>query len=378
MQHRAIFSKNHHIAFICFSSSFGGLELTTVRLARDLGQRNAESMIVVPPGSPLAGQAARHGLHVEYLQPRLKYGDILASLRLACILKLRRVDIAVVMQSKDINVVAAAKLSYPALKIVFYQQMQSGVNKRDFLHTWMFKKLSLWLSLTARMKQEAVEHTRMPEELIKVVHLGRDTGLFDPRVHDQSSARGRIGLPVERPIVAVLGRLDPQKGQEEFLRAVPLVLKERSDAYFVIAGEETEGEGGFRQHLVDLTYRLGVGDHVRFLPFTDQVPQFMSAIDIFVLPSYAETYGLVLIEAMAMEKAVIATSAGGVPEIVEHGRTGLLIPPRDDKALADAMVMLLKNPDLRTSLSKQARADVLERFDSSRCVDQLVASLDAL
>ncbi|MBM4161474.1 MAG: glycosyltransferase family 4 protein [Ignavibacteria bacterium] len=378
MHDRATFSRNHDIAFICFSSSFGGLELTTVRLARDFGQRMANCTLVVPAGTPLAAQAAAHALHVEYLEPGLKYGDILASRRLARILKSLRVDVAVVMQSKDINVVTAAKLAYPALKIVFYQQMQSGVSKRDFLHTWMFKKLSLWISLTARMKQDVIEHTRMPEELVRVIPLGRDTDLFDPQMYDSSNARGGFDLPSGRPIIGMLGRLDPQKGQEEFLRSVPLVLKQRSDAYFLIAGEETDGEEGFRRHLVDLTHHLGVSDHIRFLPFTNDVPQFMSAIDIFVLPSYAETYGLVLIEAMAMEKPVIATSAGGVPEIVEHGRTGLLVPPRDHEALADAMVTLLRNPELRASLSKQARAQVLERFDSSRCLDHLVASLDAL
>jgi glycosyltransferase involved in cell wall biosynthesis len=218
----------------------------------------------------------------------------------------------------------------------------------------------------------------MPEELIRVVPLGRDTSVFDPTLYSQRRARKRYNLPVSQPIVGVLGRLDPQKGQEEFLRSLPSVLERRPDVCYVIAGDETQGEAGYRDYLVDLAGKLGVAEHVRFLPFTENVAEFLAAIDVFVLPSYSETFGLVLIEAMAMQKPVVATSAGGVPEIVENGWDGILVPPRDERALATAIALLLKNATLRVSLSRHAREDARKRFDASHCVDQLVLSLDSL
>ena len=375
---RTKFLRNHNIAIICISSSFGGLELSTIRLAAEFNKRMADCVLIVPPGAPLAEEASKYDIGVEFLKLRLKYGDLLASRRLARILKSHHTEIAVVMQSKDINIVAAAKLMYPSTKLVYYQQMQSRIDKRDVFHTWLFSKLSLWISLTKRMKQEVLEHTRVPEQLIRVVPLGSDTHLFDPKLYDQRKARRKYNLPLDKRIVGVMGRLDPQKGQEEFLRSLPLVLEEQDDVCYVIAGEETRGETGFRRHLVNLTYELGIQDRVHFLPFTEDVPEFMAAIDMFVLPSYSETYGLVLIEAMAMGKPVVATSAGGVPEIVQDGLDGLLIPPRDERALAEAIVLLLKNSSLRSLLSKHARRDALTRFDASRCIDQLVLSLDAL
>ena len=372
------FSRNHNLAIICFSSSFGGLELTTLQLAIEFKKRNAECTLIVPAATPMAIEAEKHGLRVEYFKPKIKYGDLLTSLRLAHLMKTRGIDIAIVMQSKDINVVAASKLFHPRTKLVFYQQMQSQINKRDVLHTWMYSKLSLWISLTNRMKQEVLQNTKVPEELIRVVPLGRDTRVFDPRLYSQRRARKRYNLRLSQAIVGVLGRLDPQKGQEEFLRSLPSVLERRSDVCYVIAGDETQGEEGYRVYLVDLAEQLGVAEHVRFLPFTENVAELLAAIDVFVLPSYSETFGLVLIEAMAMQKPVVATSAGGVPEIVENGWDGILVPPRDERALATAIALLLKNSTLRVSLSRHAREDAQKRFDASRCVDQLVLSLDSL
>ncbi|MCX6145060.1 MAG: glycosyltransferase family 4 protein [Ignavibacteriales bacterium] len=372
------FSKNHNLAIICFSASFGGLELTTLQLAIEFKKRNAECTLIVPAATPMAIQADKYGLRVEFFKPKMKYGDFLASLRLARLMRSRGIDIAIVMQSKDINVVAASKLFHPWTKLVFYQQMQSQINKRDVLHTWMYSKLSLWISLTNRMKQEVLQNTKVPEELIRVVPLGRDTRVFDPKLYSQRRARKRYNLPVGQPIVGVLGRLDPQKGQEEFLRSLPSVLERRSDVCYVIAGDETQGEEGYRDYLVDLTEKLGVAEHVRFLPFTENVAEFLAAIDVFVLPSYSETFGLLLIEAMAMQKPVVATSAGGVPEIVENGWDGILVPPRDERALATAIALLLKNSSLRISLSRHAREDAQKRFDATHCVDQLVLSLDSL
>ena len=128
------FSKNHNIALICFSSSFGGLELSTIQLAREFNKRLAKCTLIVPPRTPLAKEAEKYNLRVDYLKPRLKYGDLLASSRLAHLMRFHEIDIAVVMQSRDISIVAASKLLYSPVKLVYYQQMLSSIDKRDFLH----------------------------------------------------------------------------------------------------------------------------------------------------------------------------------------------------------------------------------------------------
>lgn len=372
------FRRARRIAFICFSESNGGLELTTVGLAAKVCRRSAEAMLIVPPDTPMADAAKRENLCVVHLRPRLKYGDVVASIQLAKILRAHEVDVAVIMQSGDLNVAAIAKQVYPRVKLVFYQQMQSGLDKRDLLHTWIYSKLSLWISLTNRMRQEVLEHTRVPGEKIRAVPLGVDTGLYAPDRYDRIRARRYFNLPSDRPIVGTLTRLDPKKGLEDLLSAIPLVLERHETVLFAVAGEETNGKAGYKDCLIRVCKELAIETHVKFLPFTSNVSRYLAALDLFVLPSHSETFGLALIEAMAMQRAVIATHAGGVPEIVEDGKSGLLVPPRDSVALAGAVNRLLDDPACRLVLGKCARKRVLDAFDAKKCTDRLVSSIDSL
>jgi D-inositol-3-phosphate glycosyltransferase len=276
------------------------------------------------------------------------------------------------------SIVTVAHILYPSAKIVFYQEMQFGINKRDFLHTWMHSHLSLWITLTKKMKQEVLEYTHMPEKRISVIPIGSDTNRFDPKLYNRETCRKQFGIPQDKFVIGVLGRLDPQKGQEEFIRAIPSLINHRTDLHFVIAGEETQGQQGFKKTLKNLILKLGVSDYVQFLPFINAVPEFMSALDIFVLPSHTETFGFVLVEAMAMGKTIVATNSGGVPEIITNRSTGLLVPPQNVQALTEAILKLLNDEHLRFSLSKEARTDALKRFDIAHSIDQLVGLLDAL
>jgi D-inositol-3-phosphate glycosyltransferase len=378
MNDEITFSKNRNIAFVCFSSSFGGLELSMLKLASQFNKRMADCVIIVPPNTLLAQSAKQYDLRVEPVKTKLKYGDIAASIHLARILQSHRIDIVVIMQSKDMSIVTLAHLLSPNTKLVFYQEMQFGINKRDILHTWMYSHLSLWITLTKKMKREVIEHTRIPQDRISVIPIGTDMKRFDPNLYNRETTRNQFGIPQEKIVIGVLGRIDPQKGQEEFIQAIPLLLEHRNDLHFVITGDETEGQQGFKKTLEDMSHKLGVHNYIQFLPFTHAVPEFISALDIFVLPSHTETFGFVLVEAMAMGKAIVATNSGGVPEIITDGSTGLLIPPQNVPALAEAILKLLKDQRLRSSFSSEARADALKRFDIARCVDQLVVSLDAL
>jgi glycosyltransferase involved in cell wall biosynthesis len=287
-------------------------------------------------------------------------------------------EVVIVMRSADIHLAVLAKYWHPALHIVFYQQMQSGISKLDVLHTWVYSHLDLWMTLTESMRVSVLQNTRMKAEHVKVAHLGRDTNEFHPHTLMQDNARKMLHLPSKKIIVGMLGRLDQQKGQKELLHSIPLVQQQYPDVCFVIAGDETKGASGNKQELLALIHTLGVESHVQLLPSMQDVRMFLAAIDIFVMPSYSETYGLVLVEAMAMEKPVIATNAGGVPEIIRHGQDGLLVPPKNITALADAILRYLHDQKRRRMFAHNARQRAVASFDAKHCIDQIVTLLDPL
>lgn len=366
------------IALVCFSRSLGGLELSTLRLARVMSAKGVPALVIVPPSSPLEQRAKDLSIDMVTLAPRWKYGDVPTAIRLGSILKELRIETVILMQSKDIHLAALASIISPRSKLVFYQQMRSEYNKRDLIHSWIYSRLSLWVSLTQSMKNEVLTFTRMPREKVTVVPLGTDLHRFDPTNYKKQEARAFFKLPHTGRIVGVLGRLDAQKGQDVLLRAVPEVVKKHGDVHFVIAGDETAGESGFKAYLQRLCNDLGIEQYVRFLPFTNDVPRLMAAFDVFALPSFSETYGLVVVEAMAMERPIVATNAGGLPEIITNGKTGLLVEPRDSNAVARAIHRVLSDAALRLSLGRSARVEALKRYDFDNCVDMLLGSLASI
>lgn len=366
------------VALVCFSRSLGGLELSTIRIAQAMEKKGVSTVVIVPNLSPLEQRANEANLNVVSITPHFKYGDIPAAIHLAHILKDHQIGLVLLMQSKDIHLAAIASLITPQTKLVFYQQMNSRYNKRDFIHSWIYSKLSLWISLSKSMKEDVLSYTNMPREKIKVLPLGTDLQQFDPSHYNKSESRSFFGLPQNGYTIGVLGRLDKLKGQHILLQAIPEVVRQHPNVVFLIAGDETAGEYGYKEYLLKLCRSLDIERYVKYIPFTDDVPRLMAALDVFVLPSFSETFGLVVVEAMAMERPIIATNAGGLPEMIVNGKTGLLVKPQDATTVALAIHRVLSDSALRSSLGHLARKEALKRYDFDSCVDSLLGSLAIL
>lgn len=367
---KSIFKKR--VAIVCFSRSLGGLELSTLRLAGAMMEKSVPTLIIVPQSSPLEYRARQANFNVLTITPRWKYGDLGAVIYFARVLKQNRIDVVLLMQSQDIHMAVLASIVSPHPKLIFYQEMQSRYDKRDFIHSWMYAKLSLWITLTRTMKNDVLACTRMRREKVKVVPLGIDIHRFNPTKFKKTEARTYFNLPKNSYIIGVIGRLDKLKGQHVLLHSIPEILKKHPDVIFLIAGDETAGGSGYKEHLKELCWALDIERSVKFLPFTDDVPRLLAALDVFVLPSFSETFGFVILEAMAMQKPVIATDAGGVPEIISNGKTGLLVQPNNVDALSRAIHRMLSNTALRSSLARSARAEILKRFNFDHCIDTLM------
>jgi len=221
------------------------------------------------------------------------------------------------------------------------------------------------------VRQWLVSDGHRPDK-ISVIRNGIDLSLFGPRPAD-GRLRREIGLPADSPIVAILTRLTPKKGVEDFLEAAAIVTRCVPHARFaVVGGGNVVVDGAivpdvaYRQTLGAQALRLGIADRVVFTGMRLDTPQLLSDIAVSVLPSLSEGLSNALLESMAAGVPVVATRVGGNPEVVDEGRTGLLVPPQDPSALAQAICRLLEDHELASRFSLAGQRRVTELFSLER------------
>src|SRR5882724_5281776 len=207
-----------------------------------------------------------------------------------------------------------------------------------------------------------------PAGRIEVIPNGIDMARFAaPR--GAGRIRCEIGLPESAPVVAVLGRLHAMKGVEYFLQAAAIVSRRFPEARFLIVGDRLAVRDGVvvseqsdRTGLLALADSLGLAGRLVFTGFRLDIPELLAEIDLSVLPSLSEGLSNVLLESMAAGVPVVATRVGGTPEALEEGLSGLLVPPRDAAALAEAISRLLGDPALAHRLGQGGRRRIARSF----------------
>jgi D-inositol-3-phosphate glycosyltransferase len=202
-----------------------------------------------------------------------------------------------------------------------------------------------------------LDEVRAPGEKIWIIPPGVDAERFTPARRDTADeTRARLGLPTGRPLVTVVGRVQPLKGQELAVRALAAIEGERP--VLVIVGEATPGADGYAERVAELTVELGVSSDVVFLGRLgrDDVADVLAASALVLVPSHSETFGLVAVEAAASGTPAIGYRSGGLSESIDDGGSGILLDSRDPAEWAAAITGLLRNPRRLMQLSTTARA----------------------
>jgi glycosyltransferase involved in cell wall biosynthesis/peptidoglycan/xylan/chitin deacetylase (PgdA/CDA1 family) len=207
----------------------------------------------------------------------------------------------------------------------------------------------------SRAAAERLRHEGVGDEKIVVIPNGIDSTIFAAR---QYSPRPRQ--------IAMVACLREEKRIDVLIGAAPQILARFPDARFVIAGD-----GTCRESLVALAGQLGVADRISFLGHRDDVPAILAQADMFVLPSRSEALPNSVIEAMVSGLPVVASDVGGIPELVDDGKTGYLVPPGDPQALAAALGRLLEDPQRAAELGRAGRIKIEQNFSFDRMVDQI-------
>jgi glycosyltransferase involved in cell wall biosynthesis len=221
------------------------------------------------------------------------------------------------------------------------------------------------VAVSRSVKEFCVAKRRIDPERISIIYNGVPLDQFAPPSPEAAAHRQALGVPAGTKVVGFVGRLHQQKGVEFLLRAVPRVLEVHPNTRFVIVGD-----GALWDDLHVMAAELGIAENVLFAGFREDVRTIMCTFDLIVIPSLYEGTPLTVFEAMALCKPIIATAVDGLGEVLDSGRTALLIPPRDATAVADAVNRLLAEPALRRELSYNCSVE-RHRFDISATVRQM-------
>jgi glycosyltransferase involved in cell wall biosynthesis len=223
------------------------------------------------------------------------------------------------------------------------------------------------IAVSHAMERKIVEEGRATAP-VRLIYNGVD---LDRYGHQEPccTLRDEYGMEPGSQIVGVVARLEPEKGHPTLLEAWPRVLQQVPDAYLLIVGE-----GSRRAELEGLARGLRIAHRVVFTGQREDVPAVTAALDVAVLPSYREAQGRAILEAMALSRPVVASNVGGIPEVIEDGVTGLLVPPHDTAALAAAITRLLTDHAYADTIARAGHDLVHDRF----CIELMVREIEAI
>ena len=365
-----------NILELCLSPDLGGLELYMVRASHYLHEKGKVVSVIVED-SKLEKYYQDTPYRYEKIKKSTFFSSYFLAKQLANIIDENKIEIVHAHWTKDLLVaVLAKKLSTCKPQIVQTRNMTMTRFKDDFYHRWLYKNISLMLPVTYQVKEQLERF--IPQEIrpkIEVLYMGADTPTMIDEAQKQK-LRAQYGLD-DTFVVGIVGRIEEDKGQYLVIDAVKKLLKKGfTDIQALIVGHAMSEQ--YLQGLKNEIKEEGLEDKIIFTGFTTEAQQLMQLLDVLVLATRKETFGLVLIEAMKAGIAVIGTNNAGPLEIIDDAKNGLLFAQGKSDDLATKVELLVKDESLKHYLAKAGELKAKEMFDSQKQFEKLYAILEKL
>ncbi|MBI4721043.1 MAG: glycosyltransferase [Chitinivibrionia bacterium] len=364
---------NGRTAVLMFTSerSWGGGETQVELLLRGLPASRWRVALAAPPDSRIAAKARTLGMRVLPL-PVSGGADLIAARRLRTILRRETFHIVHAHSSHahGIAFLATIGLGRARPRLIVSRRVAFPVGTNVFSRLVYARGADRYIAISAAVR-DALAAGGIRGDRIAVVRSGVDLRKFDAP-GDAAGERRRLSLPGDAAVIGTIGALVPNKGQEDFIAAARNIADQRADARFVIVGE-----GPTRERLQSLVHELGLEERVQFTGFREDSLVILSTFDCFVISSYLEGLCTSIMDAQVMGIPVVATNAGGIPDLVEDGRTGLLVPPAHPADLARAVARMLSEPSLRERCVANAK-EKAGAYDAARMIGETEAVYKSL
>ena len=362
------------LAELAGSASYGGGERYLELLFDRLDRTRYRAMLICPEPGPFVGRMKARGVetHLVHLAPLF---NPFALWRLTRLLRRERVTILQThgARANFYGRIAGRLAGVPVIISTVHNSLKDYEVRS--LRRWLYAfLLRLTLPLVHRIvcvseanRRDLIEECPAASAKAYTVYNGVDPSAF-PSQLDRQTVRQKFGI-TQGPVLVTIARLTEQKGHRYLIQALPRLLQTWPQLCCMFVGE-----GELRDALHHMAIDLGVEQACRFMGVREDIADILAAVDVVVLPSLSEGFPFVLLEALAMGCPVVASRVNGIPELIEDHRTGLLVPARDPRALANAIREVLSNPTTASKMGAEGRALVRERFT----VDHMVANTTAI
>jgi glycosyltransferase involved in cell wall biosynthesis len=336
-----------------------GAETQVLRLTRRMRERGHTMPVLVKLGSTAVAEMRARGMDVETARIGGKI-NVLAIPTLARAARRLRVDL---LQSN---------LSTASWWCGWLESLggpKSIGHVHGFTSAAWHRRQSHLLAVSGAVRDDLVEQG-IPSERVTVLYNALDADEFRP-ARDAATVRAEFGADDRTPVIGVFGHLSVKKGHRDLFAAIPTILRRFPTAQFWIVGQ-----GDLRGELERTARDGGFLANVRLAGYRRDAADIMNALDVFCLPSHREPCALVYVEAALLAKPIVACRAGGAPESIADGETGLLVPPRDSARIAEAVLTLLENRDAARRMGQGGHDRARELFNWTRYIDTLEGAYD--
>jgi glycosyltransferase involved in cell wall biosynthesis len=353
---------------IVLSHAWGGLEQVAVQDTLDLAAAGLTARFVCYQGSPIHEHlTGKQGIELVSLEfsPR-NFFDF--KLRKLIHKELREgANVIHLHQTSLLGSIVPWVWRHPEVVLVASRHIMSDHRKTSFFHRILYSRVDQLLVMSDALKEHILNTHSIRESQVSVIRLGLDFERFNPSQVSGERLRAEWGADGGTTVIGMVGRIDPAKGQETFLKAAASLMKnprEGERLKFVIVGEETKGlDGTYLEELKKMVASFRMSDQVVFVGYQENVPEIMRAFDVFVMPSRQEAFGLVAIEAMAMECPIVISKGGSAREIVGDDEFGLTARAEDAYDLQRQLRRLIDGPVERLQMGQRARSHVVSLYD---------------
>jgi len=356
---------------ICLSEAWGGLEMAVSNWNEVLKFHGHRNVNICTPDSPLSKDLQLKGFNTlnwdstDYFAPDFTY-------KLHKLTKKYKIDVIILQSLRDLWIVSPALYRKKNIKLIGFCQMLVGVKKRDLLHRMVYSRLDHLCTLTKWQIGALLPYLPVAREKYTVIPNFVDCERFHPK-RRSSAFRHQFGIKDDEFAIGIIGRLDKQKGQKELIEAFAKISSKFLNTKLVIVGDPTLNEEGedYKNLLHQMVQQYDLEKRVIFNGFRQDVNLVTAAFDLFVLASYRETFGYVVVEAMASGTPVLGTDAGGVTEILGSGEFGFLCKPKNSTSLADQLEYILAHPEERKRKAEAALKQVRKTYEKNKVYNQL-------